>query len=166
MTFYAPEFVNQTLFDSQFYSKESFFNGYNLRLLTRKRSWQCDLVTGVNFLIPLIRIMCISIINIPSLVHDIKSKQVFLHNCILTLTFDLVTLTWGQLQHLIVINHVCKYHQYPIIGLWYIVDSIFYTLTYMTLTFDLVTLTFGQLQHLIYTYQVFKYHLYLIIGSW
>ena len=43
----------------------------------------------------------------------------------LILTFDLLTLTWGQHRHLIVINHVCKYHQYPTIGLWYIVDSIF-----------------------------------------
>ena len=34
----------------------------------------------------------------------------------LTLTFDLVTLTLGQLLNLIEINHVCKYHLYLIIG--------------------------------------------------
>ena len=34
----------------------------------------------------------------------------------LTLTFDLVILTLGQLLHLIDIKHVCKYHLYLIIG--------------------------------------------------
>ena len=34
----------------------------------------------------------------------------------LTLTFDLVILTLGQLLHLININHVCNYHLYLIIG--------------------------------------------------
>ena len=31
----------------------------------------------------------------------------------MTLTFDLVTLTLGQLQRLININNICKYHQDP-----------------------------------------------------
>ena len=43
----------------------------------------------------------------------------------LTLTFDLVTLTLGQLLHLIDINHMCKYHLYLIIGSWYIVKTRF-----------------------------------------
>ena len=75
----------------------------------------------------------------------------------LTSTFDLVTLTLGQLQHIIVINYMWKYHKYPVIGSWYIFDSIFCKLAYLTLTFDLVTFTLGQLQHPIYTYHLYKY---------
>ena len=58
--------------------------------------------------------MCVSVINIQSLVHDIYSKQVFVLNRAFDLNCDLVTL--GQLQHLIDINHLCKYHVYLIIG--------------------------------------------------
>ena len=43
----------------------------------------------------------------------------------LTLTFDLVTLTFGQHQHLINTYHVYKHHWYPIIGSWYIVKTSF-----------------------------------------
>ena len=65
--------------------------------------------------------MCVSIIHIQTLVHELQSKQFFYKLGYLTLTFDLVTLTLGQLLHLIDINHVCKYHLYLIIGSWYIV---------------------------------------------
>ena len=71
------------------------------------------------FNISLIIIICLSVIDIQSLVHDIKSKQILYKLAYLTLTFDLVILTLGQLQHLNVINHMCKYHQNPIIGWWY-----------------------------------------------
>ena len=105
-----------------------------------------DLVTlGVNFLIPLICIMCISIINIQSLVHDIKSKQVLITK--LHIWSWPLTLTLGQLQHLIDSNHICKCHWYSIIGSWYIVETTYLQIAYLTLTFDLVTLTLGQLQH-------------------
>ena len=43
----------------------------------------------------------------------------------LTWTFDLVTLILGQLQHLVDINYMFKYHRYPIIGSWYIVETSF-----------------------------------------
>ena len=55
--------------------------------------------------------MCVSIIHIESLVNDIESKQGFQKLAYLTLIFDLVTWTFGQLQHLININYVCNYHQ-------------------------------------------------------
>ena len=56
----------------------------------------------------------------------IKSQnEIFYKISFLTLTFDPVTLTLGQLQHLIYINHVCKYHLYLIIGSWYIVKTRF-----------------------------------------
>ena len=38
----------------------------------------------------------------------------------MTLTFDLVTLTLGQLQRLININIICKFHQDPSIRLLFI----------------------------------------------
>ena len=38
----------------------------------------------------------------------------------MTLTFDRVTLTLCQLQHLININNICKYHQDPSIRSWFI----------------------------------------------
>ena len=41
---------------------------------------------------------------------------------------DLVTLTLGQLQHPINTYHVHKYHQYPIIGSLYIVETCLYKL--------------------------------------
>ena len=41
-------------------------------------------------------------------------------NAYMTLTFGLVTLTLGQLQHPININNICKYHQDPSIRLWFI----------------------------------------------
>ena len=69
--------------------------------------------------------MCVSIIHIQTLVHELQSKQFFYKLAYLTLTFDLVTLTLGQLLHLIDINHVCKYHLYLIISSWYIVKTSF-----------------------------------------
>ena len=41
----------------------------------------------------------------------IKSQNIFYQNVYLILTFDLVTLTLGQLHHLIDISYVCKYNQ-------------------------------------------------------
>ena len=56
--------------------------------------------------------MCVNIIKIKSLAQDILSKQYFFYKiAYLTLTFDIVTLTLGQLQHLI--NELG--HEYPII---------------------------------------------------
>ena len=49
------------------------------------------------------------------------SQNYFFHiNAYMTLTFDLVTLTLGQLQRLININNICKYHQDPSIRPWFI----------------------------------------------
>ena len=84
----------------------------------------------------------------------------------LTFTFDCVTLTMGQLQHLIDINHVWKYYQYPIIGSWHKVTKSFYKLAYLASNFHLVTLTRSQRQHRISINHVFKYHQYQNIGSW
>ena len=63
----------------------------------------------------LILIIYISINPIQSPVHDLQPKQVFPIIAYLTLTFDLVTLTFGQLFCLININLICKYHKDPII---------------------------------------------------
>ena len=68
----------------------------------------------------LILTICISIINIQSPVHDLWPKQFFGRIAYLTLTFDLVTLTFGQLQHLIYINHVCECHQDLTSRSWFI----------------------------------------------
>ena len=56
----------------------------------------------------------------------IYSQNTYFHKiAYLTLTFDLVTLTFGQHQHLINTYHMYKYHSYPIIGSWYIVKTSF-----------------------------------------
>ena len=59
----------------------------------------------------------------------------------LTLTFDLVIFTLGQLQHIIDINHLCNYHQYPITASWYIVE----TSTLQTYVFDLYLISYTEL---------------------
>ena len=66
----------------------------------------------------------------------------------MSLTFDFVTLTLGQLHHLINTYHVYNYHQDLIIGSWYIAETFFYKIACLTLTFDLVILNLGQLKHL------------------
>ena len=48
----------------------------------------------------------------PSICSRVKFQTIFFFyiNAYMTLTFDLVTLTFGQLQDLINTNHICKYH--------------------------------------------------------
>ena len=78
-------------------------------------------------------IICISSVKIQSPVHDLYPKQFFCEIADMTLTFDLVTLTLGQLFCLININHMSKYHQNPIIRSWFIGEKssmLTYTHTY------------------------------------
>ena len=111
--------------------------------------------------------MCVSIIHIRSLVHELQSKQVFYELAYLALTLDLVTLSSSQLQHLSDTNHVCKYHSYPIIGSRITVKTLFfYNLAYLTLTFGLVTLIVVQLQHLININFLCEYHYCSIVLPW
>ena len=55
-----------------------------------------------------------------SSVDDLWSKKEFYINAYVTLTFDLVTLTLGQLYRPININNICEYHQDPSIRSWFI----------------------------------------------
>ena len=58
----------------------------------------------------------------------IYSKNKFFYKITyLALTFDLVTLTFCQLQHLNNTYHVYVHHQCAIIGSWYIAKTRFYT---------------------------------------
>ena len=84
----------------------------------------------------------------------------------MTLTFDLVTLTLGQLQRLININNICKYHQNPSIRWCFINFTRFFFYIIAYLTFDLVTLTFVHLKLFIIINHVCKYHQYPFICSW
>ena len=68
----------------------------------------------------LISIICSIISKIQSAVKAIYSQIIFFIIAYLTLTFDLMTLTLGQLFCLININLICKYHKDPIIRLWFI----------------------------------------------
>ena len=81
-----------------------------------------DLVTLtlVNFNFLSLVNMLVSVIDIQSLIHDIQSKQFFYKIAYLTLTFNLMTLTLGQLQNRVYIDHVLKYHQYLITRSWFI----------------------------------------------
>ena len=62
----------------------------------------------------------------------------------MNLTFDLVTLTIGQLKHLNNLSEMCKQHPKSIDPL---IFQVFYISANLTLIFDLVTLTLGQLKH-------------------
>ena len=81
-----------------------------------------------------------------SSVNDLWSKKEFSINGKVTLTFDLVTLSLGQLVRLINIHNICEYHQDPSIRSWLIAETIIlHKHIYVTLTFDRVTLTLVQL---------------------
>ena len=55
------------------------------------------------------------------ILHKSLKKNVFFPKIMnLTLTFDPMTLTLCQLESLININHMCKYHQDPIIRSWFL----------------------------------------------
>ena len=79
----------------------------------------------VNFNISLKLIMFASNIHIQSLVHGILPKTFVYKRACLTLTFDLVTLTFGQLQHLNNTYYMYKHHHCAIIGSWYITKARF-----------------------------------------
>ena len=87
----------------------------------------------------------------------------------MTLTFDLVTLTSGQLYRLININHMCKYHQDPFISSRVktktrILHKCISDLDLWPCDLDLGTL--GQLYRLIKINNIFEYNQDPSIGSW
>ena len=105
------------------YSQNKFF--------TKLHIWPWPLTLWpwpkVNFNISLILIIFASIIHIQSLVHGILPNTFFHKLEYLTLTFDLVTLTFGQLQHLNNTYPVYVHHQCAIIGWWYIAKTRIFT---------------------------------------
>ena len=52
-----------------------------------------------------------SFIKIHRYAHELKPKLFFYINDYMTLTLDLVTLTLDQLERLINIDNICKYHK-------------------------------------------------------
>ena len=101
----------------------------------------------------LILIICISITNIQSPVHDLWPKQFLVR-----LPIWLWPCDRGKCQSLS--------FQHPITLSCFIAIKIFGVIALLTLTFDLVTLTFGQLQHLIYINHMCECHQDLTIRSW
>ena len=145
------------------YSQTRIFTNLHLNL------WSCDLDPWSTWKSCLYQ----SFLQVSSTWHPIirswmiNSKNNFFTKLHMTFTFDLVILTFGRLQPLIVINHVSKYDQYPVIGLWYKVEiSFFYKPAYLTLTFNPVTSTMGQLQHFNDINYMCKCHQDPIISSW
>ena len=106
------------------YSRNKFFTNLHI--------WPRSLILwpwpGVNFNNLLISVPCVSIINFQSFVHDIYLNTFLYTIAFLTFSFDFMTLTLGQIQHLImVINHICKYNRYQIIDSWYKVETSVFT---------------------------------------
>ena len=95
-----------------------------------------------NFNIPSALIRCISNIKIQSFVHYICENSFFYKLAYLTLTFDLVTLTfdnfknlWVSIIYVSIINIQSFVHDKKS-------KQFFYKIEFLTLTFDLVTLNY------------------------